>query len=307
MDFSEKVNQLYSQQLSDWELAGNNYGLLSKVKTRKLEMGGHEMILQFNPGRIKSSNAKVDSRSIEERPCFLCHQNRPPEQKSVSFPGKLEILINPYPIFTRHLTIASDEHTDQRIAGNFEKMLDLAKELPDYLVFYNGPQCGASAPDHLHFQAGSRNFLPVEHDYIMRRFTTSMCGQKGIEIWHWSGYMRGMITIEGDNRFKINQFFNTFYDKFLSIQPDKPEPMMNILAYFQTGKWIIHLIPRKLHRPSQFYANGNDQILLSPASVDLGGVLITPREEDFIKMTVNDLKDILRQVCMSDTQVLDLF
>jgi hypothetical protein len=307
MDFSEKVNLLFTEQIREWDLAGTNYGLLSKVRTRKMDMGGFELILQFNPERIRSSVAKVDVKSIEERPCFLCPRNRPSEQKSLSFQGNLSVLVNPYPIFNRHLTIASEEHTDQRIAGNFGKMLDLAKELPEYLIFYNGPQCGASAPDHFHFQAGNRNFMPVEHDYILRRFTTSMCGQKGIEVWYWSGYLRGMITVEGDNIFKINDFFTEFYNKFSSIQPDKPEPMMNILAYFQTGKWIIHIIPRKLHRPSQFYANGNDQILLSPASVDLGGVFITPREEDFSRVTVNDIRDILSQVCMSDNEVLGLF
>jgi len=306
MDLTSKVNELFNGQLREWELAGMNYSLLSGVRTKKIDIGGFELTVQFNPERIRSSAAKVDARSIEERPCFLCPENRPGEQRGVKFGNDITILVNPYPIFNKHLTIASDIHTDQRIEMNFETMLRLARELPEYLVFYNGPQCGASAPDHLHFQAGNKRFLPLEHDYLHKRYTTSFCGQKGLEVWHWSGYLRGMVTLEGDRKDKIEEFFGTFYKRFSSIQSDRPEPMLNILASFQSEKWIVHIIPRKQHRPSQFFAEGTGQIVISPASVDLGGVIITPREQDFYRITENDIRNIFSQVCMSDQEVLGL-
>lgn len=307
MEFSSAVNELFSVQLREWELAGTNYGLLSKVKTRKLNPGGFEVLVQFNPERIRSSAARVDSKTIEARACFLCAKNRPEQQQGLSFENDLTVLVNPFPIFNKHLTIPSEFHIDQRIVNNMDSMLSLAKALPEFVIFYNGPQCGASAPDHFHFQAGSRRFLPLEHDYLAKKFASAFCGQKGLEIWHWSGYLRGMVTFEGDQSQKIVEAFDKFYSKFSAIQPDKPEPMLNIIAYYQTGRWIIHIIPRKQHRPSQFFAEGEKQILLSPASVDLGGVIITPREEDFNKITENDIRSIFAQVCMSDQEVLKLF
>ena len=307
MELSAEVNELFSDQIKEWELAGTNYGLLSKVRTRKLNLGGFEVLLQFNPGRITSSAARVDSKSIEARPCFLCSANRPQQQKGISFENDLTVLINPFPIFKRHLTIPSESHTVQSIAGNIDLLLTLARALPDFIIFYNGPQCGASAPDHLHLQAGNRWLLPVEHDYLSKRFASAFCGQKGLEIWHWSGYLRGMVTLEGDQKQKITEVFDKFYKKFSTVQPDRPEPMLNIIGYYQTGRWIIHLIPRKQHRPLQFFAEGEKQILLSPASVDLGGVIITPREEDFNKIAENDIRNIFDQVCFSDQDVLKLF
>jgi hypothetical protein len=179
-------------------------------------------------------------------------------------------------------------------------MLSLAEALPDYVLFYNGPQCGASAPDHFHFQAGNRGFLPIENDFSKGNFTRLVSEKPGIEIWQWNRYLRGIITLRGTDKEKLGKVFNHFFDSFSEVQPGRPEPMLNILVYHTADGWVIHLIPRKLHRPSQFFADGTNQILLSPASVDLGGVIITPREEDFLKLNVNDVKDIFRQVCLDE-------
>jgi hypothetical protein len=307
MSLSESVSELFRQQLSEWKLARVNYSLLSKVQTRKLEIDNSEVLLQFNPERIKSSAAKVDIKSIESRPCFLCSANRPPEQRGVRFGDDLTILVNPFPIFNRHLTIPSEAHTDQRIESNFSLMLSLAEALPEYVVFYNGPQCGASAPDHFHFQAGNRRFLPLEGDFAGKKYNATFCGQKGLEIWYWSGYLRGIVTFEGSDRKKIEDMFTKFYNDFAPLQPMNPEPMLNILAYFNFGRWVVHIIPRKLHRPAQFFAEGAGQIIVSPASVDLGGVIITPREEDFRKINADDIKDIFSQVCLTGPEVKRLF
>ncbi len=296
--FSDKVNNLFNSQLKDWELAGKNYNQLDKVLTRSLGFEGYEIIIQFNPERIRSSSAKVDAKSISERPCFLCSKNRPAEQRGVSFGKSMTVLINPFPIFFRHLTIPSEDHTDQRIRSSFRDMLELVEALPEYVVFYNGPQCGASAPDHLHFQAGNRGFMPIEKDFSDGSLTELISSKDSIGIWKWKGYLRTLLTLKGSDPVTLSSHFNKIFDNLLHIQSSGPEPMLNILAYYDSGNWIIHIFPRKVHRPSQFYAEGKDQILLSPAAVDLGGVLIAPREEDFIKILAADVANIFRQVCL---------
>ena len=301
--YSDKIDRLFSGQLREWKLAEVNYNQLEKVKAKKLDFGTFEIFVQFNPERIRSSAAKVDIKSIGARPCFLCEKNRPPEQRGVLFENRLTVLVNPFPIFRRHLTIPSEIHTDQRIRNNFDTMLALAKALPSYMIFYNGPQCGASAPDHFHFQAGNRGFMPIEKDFQDGKHATPLSLKTGIEIWQWTSYLRGIITLKGNDRKKLVQAFNHFFDRFSEVQSDKPEPMINILAGHSASGWIIHIIPRKLHRPSQFFARGSDQILISPAAVDRGGVIITPRKEDFIKITKADIEDIFVQVCFKEDEL----
>jgi len=269
----EKINQLFAEQLSNWELAQNNYSALEQVKTKTLFLDGREYKVQFNPARIISSAAKVDAQSIRERKCFLCAENRPPEQKGISFKGRYTILVNPYPIFPRHLTIPSDEHTPQLIASRFDDMLDLARQLDDYTVFYNGPKCGASAPDHFHFQAGNKGFLPIEKSR------------------NWNKAIR----IESGNKQEILDRFQQLYDS-LPLQPDNLEPMMNILAWYEKTQWIVCIFPRKKHRPSCYDAKGEANLLITPASAELGGVFVTALEKDFLKITAEDITRILDEV-----------
>jgi ATP adenylyltransferase/5',5'''-P-1,P-4-tetraphosphate phosphorylase II len=305
-EISDRVKALLDSQLKEWDLAAVNYRLLANVRTREIDFGDLKLLVQFNPELIRSSAAKVDTKSIEERPCFLCEKNRPPEQKGVAFSDDMVILVNPFPIFTKHLTIPSEEHILQRIKKNFGNMLDLAQALPDFVIFYNGPECGASAPDHLHFQAGNRGFLPIEKDFEDKRLLTRVKSDSHFEMWQWEHYLRGIISFQGSNVEMIMKSFKEIYEGLSEIQQGKPEPMLNILVYFADGNWIIHIIPRKLHRPSQYFAEEEKKILLSPASVDLGGVLIVPREEDFEKITAEDISDIFRQVCLDDSEIKKL-
>jgi hypothetical protein len=304
--YRDKVNRLFLSQLNEWELASVNYRLLSRVKTKEIDFIEFKVLVQFNPERIRSSAAKVDSESIQARPCFLCAKNRPQQQRGEIFPGNLTILVNPFPIFTRHLTIPSELHIIQRIRNNFKNMLDLAEAVPEFVFFYNGPECGASAPDHLHYQAGNRGFLPIETDFEKGTLTKLISEKNLIRTWHWTGYHRGIVTFQGTGKKELTEAFDRFYEKLSKIQPEKPEPMLNILVNHDPDGWIIHLIPRKIHRPYQFFEEGEKQILLSPASVDLGGVIIVPREEDFEKITVADIKDIFAQVCLDEKEILSL-
>jgi hypothetical protein len=269
----DSIKQLFEEQLSTWELAADNYKALSQVKIKTVDVNGHSYKVQFNPARITSSAAKVDARSIRERSCFLCAAHRPAVQKGISFNGRYELLVNPYPIFPRHLTIPAVEHTPQLIASRFGDMLDLAQQLNDYIVFYNGPKSGASAPDHFHFQAGNKGFLPIETD---RNFPHA-------------------IRIESDNKQEAIDRFQEIY-KDLEVKPGEAEPMMNILTWYEAGQWIVCIFPRKKHRPACYHAEGETNILISPASVDMGGVFITPMEKDFQKITAGDIAAILEEI-----------
>lgn len=300
MTLSKKARTLLKEQLVEWELAGKNYKGLERVKIKELKLEGGALVkVQFNPERIRSSAAKVDAKSINERPCFLCEMNRPNEQRGIMYNDSYTILVNPFPIFPEHLTIPQLEHIDQLIKPHFAEMLNLAKELEDFTIFYNGPKCGASAPDHFHFQAGIKGFMPIEEDYRKGSFTELLGETKGVQLLTWRKYNRHIITIDSISSLGISEVFEQLHQLLKDkLQPDESEPMLNILAYYENGRYIVHIILRALHRPACYFAKGDEQILLSPASVDLGGVFITPREEDFHKITEKDIATILKQVCM---------
>lgn len=304
MTISLKTKNLIQGQVQNWSLATVNYAGLQKVKNKSVTLeGGAEVKVQFNPERMRSSAAKVDARSIKERPCFLCENNRPAEQEGINI-DDYTILINPFPIFPEHLTIPHQQHTLQLIKPYFPSMLKLAKELCEFTLFYNGPKCGASAPDHFHFQAGVKGFMPVEQDFRNKSFAQLVEERDNVRIYSWKGYHRGLITFAGVNAEAIINLFRNFHELLWSKQQEEVEPMLNILAYHENDEYVVHVFPRILHRPACYFAEGDEQILISPASVDMGGVFITPRPEDFDKISANDVADILHQVCMSEEDCL---
>ena len=306
MDFSEKARVLIQQQIGEWDLAGRNYDGLRKVKVKTFDFGDYTIDIQFNPERISSSSAKVDSRSVKARSCFLCEKNLPPQQRNIIIEKNYKLLVNPFPIFPEHLTIANVNHTDQRILGNFETMLELASHLSKFVIYYNGPKCGASAPDHLHFQAGIKGFIPIENDLANGICCREIRTIDRVEISHWPEYQRGIITLTGSDKSDLIGCFNRIYHHLQLAGYAEPEPMVNIIASFERKTWIIHIFPRTLHRPRQYFETGENQILISPASVDMGGLLVIPREEDFLKITSEDVIDIFEQVCFDTQSVLTL-
>ena len=300
MTTSHNAKELIKSQIKNWSLASNNYTGLQKVKTRTVPLdGGSEVKVQFNPERMRSSAAKVDAKSIKARPCFLCHTNRPQEQDGVAF-GDFTILLNPFPIFPEHLTIPSNEHTLQLLAPHFASMLSLAKELNAFTVFYNGPKCGASAPDHFHYQAGMKGFMPIEADFKSGFYAKLKAEQAGVKVFNWEGYGRGVISLVGVDEKAIIALFESIHALLWAAQDEEIEPMLNVLAYYEDEQYVVHVFPRIEHRPTCYFKEGDEQILISPASVDMGGVFITPRPEDYEKITAADIEDILNQVCMSE-------
>lgn len=296
---SEQIKDLYNRQLADWSLANANYNALRDLLVRNVSFGDHEIRLQFNHNRIISSSAKVDPKSISERPCFLCTHNRPAEQQGILYLDNYLILLNPYPVFSSHLTIPTTEHLPQRICANFTTMLLLARDMPDYTIIYNGPGCGASAPDHFHFQAISRNMLPIEREYSTCKHDIPVIFRHS-EIFCIKDYQRSVLTIISGNYHEAQRIFDLVFSILEKNMPFADEPMMNILAWFENSRWIIHIFPRKQHRPAQYFETGEKKILLSPASIDMGGVLIIPREEDYEKISKGDITDIFKQVSVDE-------
>jgi len=299
--FREKVDRLIDDQVVNWNMARGNYEGLKEVKIKSVKFDrSTEMRVQFNPARMRSSAAKVDAKSISERKCFLCAENLPDAQKGVSFGDAYLILVNPFPIFPRHLTIPHTSHIDQRIEGRLKDMMDIARAIPDFVLFYNGPRCGASAPDHFHFQAGNKGFMPIEDELDSHPGKSLLLDHEGIRVYSVEHYLRKTLVFEGSDPELIDRWFSKAYRFLASVQENEVEPMLNVLCSWEQGSWRVTVFPRREHRPWQFFADDPEKILLSPASVDFGGVLITPREEDFHKLNEELVADIFAQVTLSD-------
>ena len=305
---NSKITELLHEQVSNWELARTNFAGLKTVRTKSFDFGDFEVKVQFNSARIVSSGAKVDAKTIAERKCFLCTENRPAEQNSVDA-GDYLVLVNPFPIFPEHFTIPRKEHVDQQIKPYFVDMLVLAEALDDYLIFYNGPRCGASAPDHMHFQAGTKDFLPLVNDYTRLKDTHAqlLVESENFQLYNFNNYLRTVYCIESTDVESAKDAFEKLYTYFTS--PPAPlleergeievggevEPMLNIVCTFEDGKWFTFVLPRKTFRPWQYSAEGEQQLLVSPATVEMCGIFITPIEAHFEKITKEDVESILKQ------------
>lgn len=302
----ESATQIFSDflnaQVRNWSLAARNYKGLEKVEEKEFQFDNFKIKVQLNPERIRSSAAKVDQKSIENRACFLCMDKLPKEQGGIAQGNDFVILVNPFPIIPQHFTIPKVDHVDQSFEENVSGMLSLAKNMQGYTLFYNGPKCGASAPDHMHFQAGNKDFMPVETEYsVLKNLQSELWIDSGIiEMRSFSKYLRKMISIESAYEKEMMKAVSVFYRIFSAMQPEEKEPMLNAICSFVDGRYRMHLFPRKLHRPVQYFATGDQQLLISPASVDFGGVFITPRREDFEKITSDDIVDIFKQVSVDD-------
>lgn len=296
------VNKFFESQLAGWPLANKNFSALNDVKVKEVALPGWTVKVQFNPARAASSGAKVDAASIRARKCFLCGENRPAEQVALPWmDGKYEILVNPFPIFPRHFTIPDSGHVLQLIDGRIGDMMNLALLMKGYTVFYNGPRCGASAPDHMHFQAGNSDFLtyPAALDKaILERVATD--GTAVLSLCTSLPMGSFVIDVPANDIACGERLFNKLYNA-LPVPEGEQEPMMNILctASAEGNAVRVIVIPRRRHRPS-FYGNGeNGTMMLSPASVDLGGVFITPLLKDFEALDADIIMATLAELCPS--------
>ncbi len=300
---STQANQLIADQIAVWPQAAGNFQALNNVKVKDLDVDGMHFKVQFNPARIVSSSAKVDAKSLKERKCFLCSQNRPDVQVGLPW-GKNDkyiVLINPFPIFPRHLTIPDQSHVDQLVVDRIEDMMDLAADLDGYTVFYNGPKCGASAPDHMHFQAGNSDFLTIS-EAIENAELKTIIAQDNASLSMVDTLPLNVFVIDASDHKAGAQLFRRLYDA-IPVPDGEKEPMMNLLCYATPLGERLIVIPRKRHRPSFYGTEGENCMLLSPASVDMGGVFITPLEKDFNALDANVIKRVLEELCLSNEEI----
>lgn len=298
------VLKLISEQCVNWELAFKNYTNLSKLQQRVIEVNGLPVQLQFNPARIQSSAAKTDKQSITERACFLCAKNRPLQQQKITVELEskthrtYDILVNPFPIFKKHLTIAETNHCEQLLSGRIIDMLELAKKLPCFTLFYNGAECGASAPDHFHFQVCEKGNIPIDNNSLHKScfFQSHQLSIHTKLYLSKSDFLRSALVVKSDDLNDITHYFKRIY-VFLS-NGNKKEPMMNILCNFDTNQYKLIIFPRLAQRPTAFYEEGDKQIIVSPASVEMGGKIILPRVEDFNKLKREHIISIYKQVSL---------
>lgn len=297
-------SDFFNQQLDKWEQARNNYAQLESVKQKKLTLGSDVVKVQFNPSRIVSTGAKVDARTLAERPCFLCDKNRPKEQEKMHLSDKLSLLVNPFPIFRQHYTMVCNEHKPQRILDNYSELRNALVQHPDLMVFYNGPKSGASAPDHMHLQGAPNGEVVLQQEWG-RISKTTRCiveREESFGIYRIVEYLYPAILIKSKDDVMDAELFGLVYNA-LPLNEDEAEPQMNILAWMENDVMLSVIIPRSKHRPECYYAEGESQCLVSPGAVDMAGLIITPRQEDYEKLAAEKAIGILRECALSDEQM----
>lgn len=286
---------LIEQQKSCWPEFAERITQLDLIKTKTFNLNGNTVVAQINPARIVSSGAKVDAKSIKERKCFLCSCNSPEQQKGIEIIPGYTLLVNPFPILRNHFTIPCNDHCQQEIKGRMSDMLKIAECMPNFFIFYNGPKCGASAPDHMHFQAVEKGQLPFMECNDNYTIISSNREGRAVDLKDNSG--RHCISIESqDADFACNEF-GRIYDKMAANSDE--EPMMNIFADFNEHShlYTINIFCRKAHRPSQYYSE-TDFWMISPGAIDMAGIIVLPRTEDFERIDENVIKDVYNQVSL---------
>lgn len=295
-----ELNLLYQDQLKHFELAAENYHNLQQVAYREIPFDGFTIQLQFNPARIISTNAKVDADTLKQRSCFLCPEHMPMAQKSISYNEYYNIFINPYPIFAPHFTIPSCNHEPQLLGTRVKDMMNIAFDFPDYTIFYNGPSCGASAPDHFHFQLVPRHRMPLEADIMQETMQETIVRKDFYHIYKLRNYLRETIILQASDQKLLYSLFSEVQEILGQHIAFEEEPMFNLLCWFDNCQWILCIFPRKIRRPWQFFAEGTEKIMFSPGCVDMAGLIIAPRREDFDKYSAELLTDLFGQVSIEE-------
>lgn len=304
-----RIDKFIKDQLSVWPLAAENYRGLKKAAFKTLEVRGMKVVAQHNPCRRISSEAALDKKSISERPCFLCPQNRPAQQGDIEFEGrkgrKYRVTLNPYPIFPSHLVISSFDHTPQSIWHRYQDLLDFIRENKDYLGFYNGPQSGASAPDHMHFQACPQGLMPLQNrvDELLDGSDSTklkyLSNVKEAELFHLNEYARGVFVLRGSTAKSTAKLFYRLLD-CAPIPEGSGEPLLNLIAWYHGGEYRTAVMFREKHRPHNYFSQGPDHLAMSPGCADMAGVYVTTRREDFDKLDSELLTEVVNEVSASE-------
>jgi len=295
---------LLERQKKTWPDLAGGYKALGDARLREIRGDGWAVKIQFNPRRIVSSGANLYPESLRRRPCFLCPENLPPEQQAIRYRDDYLILCNPAPIFPAHWTIAHVRHFPQSLSDHLGIFLRLAADFgPRMTLFYNGPRCGASAPDHLHFQAAPAGLMPVEKEILDPRTRTGVRRRAGVKISGTAGLGRGILVIEGKEEGNVAAAAGEAIGALGRSTSSDGEPLLNILCARTGEGWRLILFPRLKLRPAAYFLEGEERLLISPGAVDMGGIIITPREEDFLALTPDLVRGIFREVAFDDAAV----
>ena len=303
----KELNKFIKDQLSVWQLASSNFRALKTAPSREVDVFGLKCRIQYNPRRVISSTADTSPAAIASRKCFLCADNRPKEQFHLGFEGRkgrnYHIQINPYPIFRGHLVIVRDEHIPQEIWHHFPDMLDFAARYKDYLVFYNGPSSGASAPDHLHFQAIPKHNLPLEDvvDEFLDHPGEPLATVKDASLYKFDGYARGVFALKATTSKSLAKLFYRLLD-CTDRGKGEEEPMFNLYAYVKNGEYRTIVVMRSAKRSHHFYSEGKDHLTISPGAADIAGLFVAPFKEDYDKADTALLEELLSEVCISEDE-----
>lgn len=295
------ISRFFNRQLEVWTDARHRFRDLKHVETRQFS---DQLKLQWNPARIVSTGAKIDKKTLGERPCFLCDKNRPKEQMSKQIDEKFHLLVNPFPILPVHFTIPARKHQPQLIYKNYGEMHRFISLHSDLMVFYNGPKCGASAPDHLHFQAGTNGILPLQTNWqrLSRNLTDIISLNNEEKISVVRDFIVPAFVIISKSAESDEALFRRLY-KAMPQRGDETEPMMNIISWRKGEEFISVVIPREKHRPEAYFAEGDAQFVVSPGALDMSGLIITPREEDFRKLTEEKALSLLQECGVSEEKM----
>ncbi len=301
----ELTTELINAQKKTWTGLKESYEGLAAVKARRIRCGGFYVSVQYNPGRIVSTAADVNPVKIRKRRCFLCMGNLPCEQQGIEYLQRYLILCNPFPIFSGHLTISLLQHRPQAIEGELAIFLSLVKDFsPSFTVLYNGAKCGASAPDHMHFQAAPMNILPVEKNSHFQKKRSLFRRQGGIICYRLKDMGRSIFVLEGKDRLAVELYMKKFIAALQTVLNCTDEPMMNLFGSYGESGWRIIFFPRRRHRPDAYYREGEAKITVSPGLVDMGGLIIAPLEIDFHKLNALTVMEIYEDVSLEES-VLD--
>ena len=295
------ISRFFNRQLEVWTDARHRFRDLKHVETRQFS---DQLKLQWNPARIVSTGAKIDKKTLGERPCFLCDKNRPKEQMSKQIDENFHLLVNPFPILPVHFTIPARKHQPQLIYKNYGEMHRFISLHSDLMVFYNGPKCGASAPDHLHFQAGTNGILPLQTNWqrLSRNLTDIISLNDEEKISVVRDFIVPAFVIISKSAESDEALFRRLY-KAMPQRGDETEPMMNIISWRKGEEFISVVIPREKHRPEAYFAEGDAQFVVSPGALDMSGLIITPREEDFRKLTEEKALSLLQECGVSEEKM----
>lgn len=301
--FSELCLGLLSEQKKNWQSLQQGYKTLKTVRERDIFCDGYSVRLQFNPGRMKSSTADVRGGDIKERRCFLCMDHLPDDQKGILYGSEYLILCNPMPVFSSHFTVSHIHHRPQSIPENIHIFLQMMVDLGvGWTLLYNGPKCGASAPDHLHFQVVPSGKMPIEKEIEKQKKRTTETGIDGVFLYRVLDIEREAIILEGDDPRAIGKLFKSLLEglKMVTFITGliEDEPMINVLGFCKGKKWYLVVFPRRKHRPDIYFEKGDARVVVSPGAIDMGGVLITPVVKDFERLDAAAVESIYREVSL---------